>query len=362
MSYSTADLRAAVDAEIITPRDLDNLLGFLGTRQRDTSSSSSPPAFDAVHLLWYAGALIVIGAMGLFTTLAFSQMGGGALTITALVYAAMFTAAGHYLWVVRKLRTPGGLLIAIAVSMTPLAVYGLQDAFDAWGKFGNPNKMGDFYVWIKGSFVFMELAAIAAAALALRFYRFPFIVVMAAVALWFLSMDIVPWITGSGSSNFETARRVSIGFGLAMIAAAVLVNGRQRGGDFAFWLYLFGVMTFWGGITATSGGTNLAKAMYCALNVGFLLISVFLGRRVFALFGTIGITIYLGDLAAKVFEDSLLFPFALSLIGVGIIALGLYYYRHQEAVGRWVDERLPEPLKQLRAGSSMPPEPAKLRA
>ena len=34
------------------------------------------PRFDLVHLLWYAGALIVIGAMGLFTTLAFAQLGG----------------------------------------------------------------------------------------------------------------------------------------------------------------------------------------------------------------------------------------------------------------------------------------------
>ena len=36
--------------------------------------------------------------MGLFSTLAFSQMGGQALTVTAVVYAAAFTAAGHYLW------------------------------------------------------------------------------------------------------------------------------------------------------------------------------------------------------------------------------------------------------------------------
>ena len=353
MSYSTADLRAAADAGIIAQRDLDQLFGFLGTLQRDTTSASARPGFDAAHLLWYAGALIVIGAMGLFSTLAFSQMGGAALTTTALVYAAMFTAAGHYLWTVKHLRTPGGLLIAIAVSMTPLAIYGIQDEFGAWGKFGNPNKVADFYIWIKGSFVFMELATIATAALALRFYRFPFIVVIAAVALWFLSMDVVPWITGSLSSTFETSRRVSIGFGLAIIAAAVLVNSRQRTGDFAFWLYLFGVMTFWGGITATSGGTNLAKAMYCALNVGFLFIAVFLGRRVFALFGTIGITIYLGDLAGKVFKDSLMFPFALSLIGVGIIALGLYYYRHQSAVQQWVDDQLPESLKRLRAGYDM---------
>jgi hypothetical protein len=92
------------------------------------------------------------------------------------------------------------------------------------------------------------------------------------------------------------------------------------------------------------------------MNVGFLVLSVLLARRVFAVFGTIGITIYLGDLAAKVFADSLLFPFALSLIGVGIIALGLYYHRHQATIGGWVEARMPETLKRLR------PDPTPLSA
>lgn len=350
MQYSVDDLRAASSAGVLTPAQLDSLLAFLGTRPAATQATS--PKFDLVHVLWYAGALIVISAMGLFSTLAFSQMGGRALALTALIYAALFAWAGDHLWSVRKLQTPGGLLIAVAVSMAPLAVYGVQDALGLWSKFGKPGEARDFYIWVKGSWMFMEIAAIAAAAIALRFYRFPFIVFIAAFALWFLSMDIVPWITGSQFGNWEISRKVSIWFGFGIVAVAMLVNVRQRSGDFAFWLYLFGVMTFWGAITATSNGTALDKALYCAMNVGFLFLSVFLGRRVFAIFGTIGIAIYLGDLAEKVFKDSLLFPFALSLIGVGIIALGLYYHRHQDAIRNWVDLHLPEPLKRLRPANA----------
>ncbi|SNS28404.1 hypothetical protein SAMN05216374_0654 [Tardiphaga sp. OK246] len=347
MRYSTDDLRAAVTAGVLPSTQLDALLAFLTARVPEQPAAG--PKFDVVHLLWYAGALVVISAMGLFSTLAFSQMGGPALTATALVYAGLFTAAGHYLWTVKKLRTPGGLLIAVAVAMTPLAVFGIQDAYGAWTEFGKPAAMRDFYVWIKGSFVFMELATITAAIVALQFYRFPFIVFIMAVALWFLSMDVVPWIAGASYGNWELSRKVSIWFGLGILVAAVIVNLRQRSGDFAFWLYLFGVLTFWGGITATSNGTNLDKALYCLLNVGFLLISVALSRRVFAVFGTIGIAIYLGDLAEKIFKDSMLFPFALSLIGIGIIALGLYVNRHQRDISAWVDARLPASLKRLRA-------------
>ena len=353
MRYSTDDLNAATDAGIISSAQRDGLVAFLANRAPATAESMSAPKFDVVHMLWYAGALIVIGAMGLFTTLAFSQMGGPALTITALVYAVLFTWAGHYLWTVKNLRTPGGLLIAIAASMAPLAVYGVQDSLGLWTRFGKPADVHDFYVWVKGSWIFMEIAAVAAGAIALRFYRFPFIVLIPAFALWFMSMDIVPWITGASLDSFDVERQVSIYFGLGILIAAVIVNVRQRNGDFAFWLYLFGVMTFWGGITASSDGTNLQKAIYCAMNAGFLLLAVDLGRRVFAVFGVIGISIYLGDLAQKVFNDSLLFPFALSLIGVAIIALGLYYHKHQDEIGDWFDARLPAELKRLRPANAV---------
>jgi hypothetical protein len=347
MRYSSDDLHAAATAGVISPTQVAALMAFLSARLPAKPADS--PRFDLVHLLWYAGTLLVISAMGLFSTLAFSSMGGKMLVATALVYAVLFGIAGHVLWHRKKLRTPGGLLIAVAVAMAPLAVYGLQDALGLWTKFGRPDEIRDFYTWIKGSFVFMELATIAAALIALQFYRFPFIVFVMAVALWFLSMDIAPWITGAPHGSSETARKISIWFGLGVIIAAIVVHLRQRTQDFAFWLYLFGVMTFWGGISATSGGSNFDKAMYCCLNIAFLGLAMLLGRRVFAVFGTIGIAMYLGDLASKLFRDSLLFPFALSAIGVAIIALGLYVNRHQAAIGAWIDARMPEPLRRLRS-------------
>jgi hypothetical protein len=349
MPYSERDLRGAANAGVISPTDLERLLAFLSAGEaRNLASGASPAAkFDAAHLLWYAGALIVIGAMGLFSTVAFSQMGGGALTACAIAYAIGFTVAGHYLWHRKNLRTPGGLLVAVAVSMAPLAVYGIQDALDLWGQFGKPGTVQGFYIWIKGSWVFMEIAAIMAAAIALRFYPFPFIVVIIGVALWFMSMDLAPWIAGKPHSDWETSRQVSLWFGLATLAVAWIVDARRRG-DFAFWLHLFGMMAFWGAVTATSGGGPLAKTLYCAMNVALLFVAVFLGRRVYAVFGVIGIALYLGDLANKVFADSLLFPFALSLIGVAVIAAGLFYYRHQERIAAWLDEKLPQAVKRLR--------------
>jgi hypothetical protein len=345
MQYSDQDLRAAVSAGVIDAADLDRLVTFLATRR---SAAVPTSTFDVAHLLWYAGALIVIGAMGLFSTLAFFAMGGQALTACAVVYATAFTIAGHNLWYRRNLKTPGGLLITIAVSMAPLAVYGVQDALGWWGTFGSPGTVHDFYEWIKGSWIFMEMAAIVAGVIALRFYRFPFIVAVIAFALWFMSMDLTPWVFGTDHFDLEMQRKVSVWFGLAVIIVAWVVDYNKRDGDFAFWLHLFGLTAFWGGITATESSSEVAKAVYCLLNVGLLLMSVILVRRAYAVFGAFGICLYLGHLADVVFKDSLLFPFALSLIGIAVISAGLLYHRKQEMITTWMTTRLPESILRLR--------------
>jgi hypothetical protein len=324
-------------------------VAFLRTRSASAAPEAAPaPRFDLAHLLWYAGALIVIGAMGLFSTVAFSEMGGYALTTTAVVYAALFTLAGHHLWHRRGLRIPGGLLIAIAVSMAPLAVYGVQSELDVWSH-GTPGRYRDFYHFIKASFLYMEIATLVAAAIALYFYPFPFIVAIASVALWFMSMDIVQWVYGTTSLSWDMRRTVSLWFGLGTLIAAWVVDQRRwRDGDFAFWLHLFGLIMFWGGLSLTEGGTPLTKAIYCLINVLLMLLAVFFRRAAYAAFGALGVALYLGDLASRMFRDSLLFPFALSLIGVAIIALGLYYYRRQPAIAAWFDRTMPDALKRLR--------------
>jgi hypothetical protein len=177
---------------------------------------------------------------------------------------------------------------------------------------------------------------------------FPFIVSIIAVVLWFMSMDLTPWVFGTSSLDWEMQRRVSVWFGLAVIAVAWGVDYRQRGGDFAFWLHLFGLMAFWGGITATASSSEIGKALYCLLNVGLLLLAVVLMRRVYAVFGAFGICIYLGHLAEVVFKDSLLFPFALSLIGVAVIGAGLFYHRKQAAIAVWLPSVLPEAILRFR--------------
>ena len=58
------------------------------------------------------------------------------------------------------------------------------------------------------------------------------------------------------------------------------------------------MMAFWGGLSMKSSDSEIAKALYCLLNVGLVLLSVVLRRRVYAVFGTLGVAGYLGYLVA----------------------------------------------------------------
>lgn len=343
MQITDSDLRAAADAGIITSEQTDALSDFLKAR----SAATGGPRFGLVPVLWYGGALVIIGAMGMFSTIGFSRFGSGFLLATALVYAAAFAGVGATLW-----RWPapfdvlGGLLVAVAVTMAPLATFAVQDLMDWWGMEPHGAYRG-FYVWVKHDWVPMDLATIAAGALALWWVRFPFLVMPLAAALWFLSLDFAHWMVGGRGGEWEYFRQVTLVFGLGVLALAWVVDVRAKK-DFAFWLHLFGLMSFWGGLSSLDSGSEIGRALYAVINVGLIALSVFLNRRAYAVFGVLGVAGYLGHLAETVFRDSLLFPFALSLIGVAIIAVGVAMVRRAGVWQAWMQAHLPAGVLALR--------------
>jgi hypothetical protein len=262
------DLERAVAAGVIDAARADALWQFLEAPSPDTGLR---PRFDLVHVLWYAGALIVIGAMSLFTSLAFARLGGGVLAAIAALYAVLFTVAGKHLWR-RGLRIPGGLLIAVAVTMAPLFVYGVQDAL-GWWTHAEPGSYRGFRARVQASRLPMELATVAAGLLALRFWRFPFLVAPIAAALGFMSVDLAPWVFGVDWASWDQRKIVALGFGLVLLVVAWAVDLRT-GGDFAFWLHLAGLAAFWGGLTLLDSHSELGKAAYCLINLGLLVLAL----------------------------------------------------------------------------------------
>jgi len=61
-------------------------------------------------------------------------------------------------------------------------------------------------------------------------------------------------------------------------------------------------------------------------------------------FGALGVAGYLGHRSYKVFADSLLFSFVLTLLGLGLIAFGIVWQKRREQLTQRFREHLPAEL------------------
>ena len=157
-------------------------------------------------------------------------------------------------------------------------------------------------------------------------------------------MDITAIILG-GDITWELRKLVSLYSGLLMVGLAFWVDIRSHHkADYAFWIYIFGVIAFWGGLSSLSSGNELSEIIYICINL--LMVDVLLMRRVFAVFGALGICRYLGNLAYE-FKDSWIFPIALTAIGFSIVYIGVLWQKHEKAITHVSRSFLPMRLREL---------------
>lgn len=337
MKFTEKHVNEAVSAGILPAPTAQQLLAFFN------SKTQGQPSFDFTQILYYLGGLIAIGAMTLFMNLGWESFGGIGIVSICMLYAAIGLALTHY-FRAKELSIPAGICGCFVVALTPLAIYGLQHALGFWQ---GDSPYRDFHRYIQWNWLYMELGTLAVAAAMIWRFRYPFMLMPVGVTLWYLSMDLASMLVGT-HADWELRSLVSIHFGALMLIIAFWVDFRSRHSlDYAFWLYLFGVLTFWGGITAQDSNSEFDKFLYFCMNLGFIATGALVARKVFVVFGAIGCCFYLGHLAYDVFENSWLFPIALSAAGLGIVMLGLQWQKHEQALTNWSRSMLPAPMREF---------------
>jgi hypothetical protein len=332
-------LQQAAQAGHINAAQAESLWAFFSERTQHEAS------FKGAHILYYFGGMIAIGAMTLFMNLGFERFGGWGIFTIALIYGALALYATNAL-LARNLQLPAGILGALAVALVPLAIYGLQHALGKWPD--GISNYRDYHLLIDWRWIVMELGTLVAGAILLWKFRLPFMVMPIAVTLWYMSMDFAPLFFGESKGYWEHRKVVSLFFGLAMIAFAFVVDLRsRREKDYAYWLYLFGVIAFWGGLSMMDSGSEIGKFLYFLINLAMIAIGGMLGRRVFAVFGAFGVAYYCFHLADKLFKDSMLFPFALTALGLLVVWLGVLWQRNELAIGARLQGFMPEAMREM---------------
>jgi len=339
MRIRRADLEAAAEEGHLQTDQVPHLWRFLEARR------AHEPGFKAAHILYYLGALVAIGAVTLFITLAWDDWSGLPMFLLGVSLAVL--GVGLTEWLARRrLWIPVGGVITFAVATVPLIVYSAQQMLGVWP---SEDVVTDYHRYASLRWIYMSFATLMASAIAFWRYRQPFVLLLVAVALWYLSMDIVRLFQiepGQWGDYYHVRRLVTFYLGLLTIGLAVWVDLRsgREPRDYGFWLYLVGVLMFWCGLSFQSSDSELALFGYFLINLALITVGTALRRRVFAVFGALGVTLYLGHLAA-LFEDSLVFPVLLAAIGLIIVGAGVVWQRYEATIAARLTALLPGALR-----------------
>lgn len=348
-----SDLAEASAADIITREQADRLWAFLAERVAAAPAAREHgPRFTFTNVLYYLGGMLAIGAMSLFMTLGWDAFGGWGVFFIALLYMGVALALARR-FERQDLAIPMGIMAALVVVLVPLAVWGLQHALGFWADARQAEHYRQYHYVIDWRWVTLEFATLAAGVLMLYRWKAPFLLMPVAVTLWYMSMDLAllllpPDVKPWSESEWLFRKWFSVAFGLVMVLVAFWVDLRSRfTKDYAFWLYLFGLLAFWGGLSSLGSNQLAGKLVYLAINLGLVLIGAVLVRRAFTVFGGIGVAIVLADISWRFFKDSWLFPIALTAIGLAVVYLGIWWSRNEGRLAGTLQARLPADLREL---------------
>ncbi len=297
---------------------------------------------------YYFGGLLIIAAMTYLVIDSWTKLSSLALVTIGLGYALVFFLIGDYLWRKTRFKIAGGLLVTVAVTITPIWMYGLMHCFGFWPEQnvvmqGNGPKFlfrsNDFHTW---HWLILDMSTIIVGICTLFRVQFAFITAPIYLFAWFMTMDLAY----RSRVPHDVAMNISILCGLAILLISFLHDRRTKQ-DYAFWGYLFGMLAFWGGLTLKYSDNEIARALYCLTNIGLIVLYVFLQRNVFVIFGMLGVLAYLWHLADKIFPDTLPFTIVISVIGVTIIALTVLYHKNQTRITAYCIRYIPKGLRAM---------------
>jgi len=337
-------LDQGVERGIITPEQRTALVALAGVTAPGTGAGpEAPRGFNGVMIAYGVGALVVLFAFAWFMIDRWNVLGDAGLFGLSVAYGAIFLAVAHVLHR-EGFETARGVATLLAVAMAPLAMRALL----RWSGVWTPQlelvcRMPEHpFSACQGEPMAIELAAVVAALVALRQMAFSaFMIPIAVVCVTLPERLLREWTPSAGGAVMGW-RWVIVASILAAIAYTV--DRRQRGEDYASWLWFAAaIATFFGGTMVFQGDSSL-RWYLAPVSLLVIVASVYLRRRVLLIVGLAGVMGFLGWLANDVFKVTTAFPLVLALLGVAIIILTV-----------WVQKRFPEVIRRLGGDPTQPP-------
>jgi len=191
------------------------------------------PWSSASFLAYLGGLTILVAVLALLSIEAADNGAGGLVGWSALASAILTVLA---FLSKRSGRSVTAGLYALSAVAAFVVFFGALLQWFGWLPHANGGVFRGFRFWL----LVLELAAVVAAAVALRIFRFPLLVLVVALASWFFVTDLI-------SDGGDWSAIVTIAYGLALLAIAV---ASDSGGSrvYGFWLHVVAGLTIGGGL------------------------------------------------------------------------------------------------------------------
>ena len=239
----------------------------------------------------------------------------------------------------KSLPIPAGIMATISLVCVPLVVYNLQRVLnllpDQLTYYEQYHYLVNFY-WLP-----MEFATLGVGVLLYYFYRFGFILFPISITVWYMSMDIYQLLFHFHEFEFINRAWFSLVFGGIELIILIVIDYKinQASSEKLFWLFLFALITFWCGLSFVNDSLPpLGHVLYLFINVILLFISALLKRRIFAIFGAIGVFWYIADLSAK----SIWFTLIFIIVGLLIMLVAFYWSKLENKILQSCGRLLPK--------------------
>jgi hypothetical protein len=261
------------------------------------------PWTSASFLAYLGGLTILSSTLALISVQSDEHGAAGLVLWTALIFIVLAGAAeavrnrGHLV--------TGGLLAMSSVAALVILVGAI---FDWFGWLPNTNDDAVFFNGFHFWLLVLELIAVVAAAVALKRFRFPLLVLVLAGAIWLFVFDLL-------SNGGGWAAILTIAIGLAFLLAGIAVDdGPSR--PFGFWLHVAGGLAIGGGLLWFFHDGDFDWVVIAVIGLGYIALGNRLGRSSWVVLGGWGIlqtaahfSDKWSDIAAGGFLFFPLFPF-----------------------------------------------------
>ncbi|AUR52366.1 hypothetical protein CUN60_08675 [Aquella oligotrophica] len=305
------------------------------------TDNDSITKFKFTHLLYYLGGLLTISALTIFVGSNWDNMEGVPLLLISL---CLFTGSLFLtnLSFHKRQFIPAGIMAAIALVNVPLLVYNLQLLMHLLPQ--NLSHYKEYHYLVKAAWLPMEFATLIAGAALYYRYQLGFILFPVSITLWYLSMDLFQILSGLTTFDLIARAWFSMLFGGVELIILTYIDYKadEKLAAKLFWLFLFALITFWGGLSAINDSFSIiGHTIYLLINLFLLVMAVILQRRFFAILGAVGVFWFVADLS----PNSIWFSIILVATGFFIMLLAYYWSKIESKFVNHYSNLLPERLR-----------------